>query len=213
MYQRNLIQQWIKEGEGPFIDFKQSITSLPKIARSIVAFANSRGGTIVVGVEDKGHIVGVDIDEQEYVLEKAAQQFCSPPIDLAFEAYEYGHKMLLLVDVAESTDKPHLAIDKKGREKVYVRIADACVVPENWMLEILQKGDLNGLQRNNNYNHLKKALISYLRNHASINVKQYMEQFNCSERSARRALLDLLFEGVIALQNSTSMSFVLGKWA
>jgi predicted HTH transcriptional regulator len=54
------LHQRIKEGEGQHLDFKQHISSAEKIARTLVAFANSGGGQLLVGVDDQGEIVGVD---------------------------------------------------------------------------------------------------------------------------------------------------------
>jgi len=199
MHGRNIIQKWLREGEGPQLDFKQTIKSAAKIARSIVAFANARGGLIVVGIEDHGHVVGVNIDEEEYELRKAAAQFCTPPISLSFEDYETSRgKMLLLVYVDESVTKPHYAIDKKGREKLYVRIADACVVPNDTIKQTLIRGDLNNLQRNHAYARRRNELIKYLNRHQKISVSDYMKLYHCNERNAIRSLIDFMFEGVLS---------------
>lgn len=208
---RNKIAKWIKEGEGPMLDFKASITSEPKIARSIVAFANSRGGKIVVGVEDKGFIMGVDADQEEYSLLKAANEYCRPAIPLEFERYEVQHKLLLIAYVAESNIKPHIAINKKGKEKIYVRIADECVVPDNTISQLLQSGDMNNLQRTSVYTRIKRDLIQYLKVNRTISVSEFMKQYQCTERSAQRSLLDYLFEGT--LNKVSDNTFAMGKWA
>ena len=197
MYRRNKIQKWIADGEGPNLDFKQKITSPSKIARSIVAFANSRGGKIVVGVEDHGHIIGVDVGGEEYELLKAAKDFCKPAIELDFETYEMQGKMLLIAYVEESYQKPHYAIDKKKREKIYVRIQDECVVPNEMISNALLKGEMNDLERNFEYTKLRMELINYLKKYGNITIADYMRLKACSERNAIRALLDFWFEGAI----------------
>ncbi len=197
-YQRTPLSLWLRDGEGPNLDFKVSITSRPKIARSIVAFANSRGGKILVGVEDNKRILGVDIGGETYELEKAAALFCEPSIELEFEEYETRTgKMLLIAHVPESDMKPHYCIDKKGRKKLYVRIADECVVATPMMEEMLKSGAMNSLERNFYYTAFKNELVSYFQKHKNITVKAYMELKKCSERSAKRTLLDLLFEGML----------------
>lgn len=203
-YQRTPLSLWLKEGEGPNLDFKVSITSRPKIARSIVAFANSRGGKIIVGVEDNGRVLGADIGGEEYELEKAAQLFCDPVIELEFEEYETSRqKMLLIAHVPESTDKPHYCIDKKGRKKLYVRIEDECVVPTPMIKEVLLSGDMNNLERNDHYYRIfKNELIGYLKKNTSISIPAYMKLKNCSERSAKRTLLDLMFEGTLQMNGN-----------
>jgi len=207
MYHRNIIRKWIADGEGPNLDFKQTITSAAKISRSIVAFANSRGGKIVVGIGDHGHIIGVDADEEMYELEKSAAKFCVPAIELEFEQYVHYGKMILIAHVVESNKKPHFAIDKKGRQKIYVRIADECVVPNKTIEKLLLDGDMNYLQRNHQYTNLKRNLLEYFTKQKTINTAQYMQLRKTTERNANRALTDLLFEGF--LQKKTADSFSL----
>lgn len=208
-YQRTPLSLWLKEGEGPCLDFKVSITSRPKIARSIVAFANSRGGRIIVGVEDNGRVVGADIGGEEYELQKAAELFCAPSIELEFEEYEtHSQKMLLIANVPESKEKPHYCIDKKGRRRIYVRIEDECVVPPPMIKEVLLNGDMNNLERNNHYYTLvKNDLIAYLHKNKHISISEYMKFKNCTERRAKRTLLDLMFEGT--LQMNEKQEFLL----
>lgn len=211
MYQRNKLKQWITDGEGPTLDFKVSITSPAKIARSIVAFANSRGGKIVVGVEDKGFITGADIGGEEYELEKAASKFCDPPIELTFEQFEAGNKSVLIAYVEESLHKPHRAIDKKGRRRIYVRVADECLVANELITNILENGDLNNLQRNAQYSQLKRDLLGFLKKNQTIDIQGYMRWKKCTEKNAQRSLLDLLFEGFLTTKDFKL--YKLGRWA
>lgn len=202
MYQRNIIRKWISEGENEQLDFKQNITSSHKIARNIVAFANSRGGKIVVGVADHGDIVGIDPGGEQYELEKAADNYCAPSIPLTFEEYEWQGKMLLIAHVEESNTKPHYAIDKKGRKKMYVRIADECVVPPDNVAQMLIRGDMNFLNRNRYYEKNKKDLIKHLIRYKQVSVTDYMKLKGVSERSALRTLLDFVFEGVLGMRGN-----------
>ncbi|MDE3048094.1 MAG: ATP-binding protein, partial [Verrucomicrobiota bacterium] len=48
-----MIEQLLAEHEGKTIEFKETARSLGGIMRTVVAFANSAGGTIVIGVKDK----------------------------------------------------------------------------------------------------------------------------------------------------------------
>ncbi|HRI29557.1 MAG TPA: ATP-binding protein [Chitinophagales bacterium] len=199
MLTRKTFNRWLLEGEGPLLDFKQNITSAPKIARAIVAFANSRGGKFLVGVGDKGHITGVDSGGEMYQLEKAAEQFCSPPVPITFDELEINGKTVLVAYVEESAQKPHFALDKQGQKQLFVRIADKCVAPDDLISQVLLAGDMNNLQRGFMYEQRKKELLLFLQQHKTISPQQYAQRWNTTERNARRSLLDFMFEGVITL--------------
>ncbi len=48
-----MIQDLLKKEEGKTLEFKENTTSLVGIIKTVVAFANTAGGTLVIGVEDK----------------------------------------------------------------------------------------------------------------------------------------------------------------
>ena len=78
-YIENLIQQ----GEGQTLDFKFEISDSKKIAKSLVAFANTDGGILLIGVKDNGAIVGVRSDEEYYMIQAAANMYCKPKISFS----------------------------------------------------------------------------------------------------------------------------------
>lgn len=140
------IQDWILEGEGLRLDFKYSIADSHKIAKSLVSFANSIGGTLLVGVDDKGSVTGVDENEEAYMLEIAASKYCRPSIPIRLQKHKTADgKTVMECNINTGTQKPYLCRDIKGRWKVYYRDADQCklasVVRYNMMnLEKEEKG-------------------------------------------------------------------------
>ena len=68
------IKTLIAEGEHQQLDFKFEISDASKIARSLVAFANTDGGKLLIGVKDNGVIRGIRSDEEKYMLEKTSYQ-------------------------------------------------------------------------------------------------------------------------------------------
>jgi len=54
----------IREGEHVSQDFKYFLSDTRKIARTLAAFANSKGGRLLVGVKDNGNIVGLKHQEE-----------------------------------------------------------------------------------------------------------------------------------------------------
>ena len=55
------IKAMVKAGENDFLEFKRKVRFPEKIVKEIVAFANTSGGTLLLGVEDKsGNVRGID---------------------------------------------------------------------------------------------------------------------------------------------------------
>lgn len=105
----------ILEGESDVLDFKKTISSVHKIAKTIVAFANTKGGSILIGVNDNKSLAGVKSDEDSYMIETAAQFFCYPPVPLQMIEHQIGKLSIIEVIIPNSTDKPHYAQDENGK--------------------------------------------------------------------------------------------------
>lgn len=110
----------ISNGETSKVQFKKEITNEDSIAAELIAFSNSKGGTILFGVEDKkGTIVGLTYEQlQEYNhrIATIANDKVKPQIFLHTEVVsvptEDGAKKVLIVQVAEGIYKPYK--DKNG---------------------------------------------------------------------------------------------------
>jgi predicted HTH transcriptional regulator len=132
----DFIKKVISRQEGLQLDFKQNLSSQSKIAKTIVAFANTEGGTIVVGVSDKGKLIGIDIEEERYMVEEALKHYCLPPVDLTYDTYEIDYweeeklaneKYLLFLQIPKSTLAPHFARDEQGKLTYYIRSNDQSI--------------------------------------------------------------------------------------
>jgi len=121
------LQLFIAEGEHEEQDFKQTISSEQKIARTLAAFANGKGGRLLVGINDSGHITGVDAEEEMYTLHEAAEYFCDPPVDLEFYIHAENKVEVLEARVIRPLKKPYAATDEKGHWRVYARVGDKTV--------------------------------------------------------------------------------------
>jgi predicted HTH transcriptional regulator len=82
------LQKLIAAGEGDHLEFKKTIAHPAKIARTLVSFANTRGGSILVGVQDNGRIAGIDPEEEKYTLRLAAELFCNPPVKVFLKKWK-----------------------------------------------------------------------------------------------------------------------------
>src|SRR5438094_9399881 len=110
------IKRQIFEGEGVSLDFKKTITSCEKIAKTMVSFANNKGGRLLIGVADDGTIKGVKSeDEERYMITRAAHFFAKPALEPAFEEVYVDDKLVLVVEIEKSELKPHYALSDDGK--------------------------------------------------------------------------------------------------
>lgn len=90
----------LREGEGSMLEYQESLSS--SFARDLVAFANSSGGKILLGVRDNGTVIGVrDSNKLRAQIQDIARN-CDPPVNLLIETVE----KVMVVTVRESENKP-----------------------------------------------------------------------------------------------------------
>jgi len=105
------VRTLINEGEGYLVEFKESAND--SIQREIVAFSNSSGGRILIGVNDAGGIVGIrNMNRTKSIIQDMAHN-CGPPITVAID--RVGN--LMVVDIPEGMDKPYSC-----REGFFIRV-------------------------------------------------------------------------------------------
>ena len=98
---RNTLEMDIQLGEGQFIEFKESLDS--KFPKELAAFANASGGTIYLGVTDKGEIKGVSVTNKLRSEIQDIARNCDPPVNITLTQ----HGNVVAVNVIEGKNKPH----------------------------------------------------------------------------------------------------------
>jgi predicted HTH transcriptional regulator len=201
------IRKLIFEGEGVSLDFKKTITSCEKIAKTMVSFANNKGGRLLIGVADDGTIKGVKSeDEERYMITKAAHLYARPALEPVFEEVYFDNKLVLVVDTPESNLKPHYALAEDGKWWVYVRVKDKSVLASKIVVDVLKRSaDKNGVLIE--YSAKEKALLEYLEKAERITVKEYCDLIKVSRRQAQRILVNLVLSGVIRIHTSEKEEF------
>jgi predicted HTH transcriptional regulator len=185
----------IAAGEGDRLEFKKTITHLHKIARTLVSFANTRGGTILVGVRDDGTITGIDPEEEKHSLQQAAEFYCQPPVRVIFKETEHEDLTVLKAIVPESSQKPHLALCKQDDWRGYIRVKDESVQTSKMVLQSLKTEAPVPAQAH--LNKLELTVLEQLRQQPRVTLKQLMQLTNISQRRANRLLVNLVLQGLI----------------
>ncbi len=110
------ILETIQKGESSFVQFKRRIKDVHTISQEIVAFANFKGGTLIIGVDDKtGKLNGLSFDEirkHNEFLANASSSNVKPNLFITTEQVLVNNEILIIASVPEGTNKPYK--DKKG---------------------------------------------------------------------------------------------------
>lgn len=191
------IRKLILQGEGTTLDFKKTISNNEKIAKSLVAFANNRGGQLLIGVADDGSIKGVKSeDEERYMILKSAHQYCRPAIEPEFEEIYIDSKLVLVATIPQSNTKPHYALDENKKWWVYFRVNDKSILASKIIVDVLKKDNTQSGQLIT-YSDQEKKLLQFLDKEGRITLKQFCKLTRSSHKQAQKILVSLILTGLI----------------
>ena len=125
---RHYLQRLIGEGEHQHQDFKYKVTDACKLAKSVSAFANTEGGRLLIGVRDDGHLSGVRSEEEIFMMQSAATDYCHPSVAVNFDTFSAGGRTIVIATIPSSLRKPIRALCDDGKWRAYIRIADENIV-------------------------------------------------------------------------------------
>lgn len=185
------------QGEGEQLDFKNKISSEIKIARTLVAFANNKGGQLLIGITDDGQIKGIkNEDEERYMLERAANLYCKPVIDVKFDEVAIDNKLVLIATIAESDIKPHYALDEDQKWWVYIRVKDKSMLAGKVVIDVLKRSTSEeGILIT--YSEKERSLLTYLEENRQANLIDLCKHLHLSRRKTQRLLVNLILAGLI----------------
>lgn len=200
------VQNLARTGEGKFLEFKRTIPSALKIAREMAAFANTGGGTLLIGVDDDCTLIGVKgYQEEEFLLHKAACEVCMPALEVGIEVVHFGERDLLVIRVPESEDKPVYVKEKEGRT-AYLRDSDRNQVASRERIEVMKK-QASGKGVTFEYGPREQKLFRYLNEYGEITVEKFAHLTDVSSDKASGILVNLVSAGVLNLFSKDNIDY------
>ncbi len=190
------IKKLIVTGEGSTLDFKQTISDAPKIAKTLVAFANHKGGTLLIGVRDNGSLSGTRSEDDKYMLELAGNLYCRPTINVNFIEHEIEGKTIIEARIQEGTDKPYFAKDPEGRWLVYHRMKDKSLLASAVMFQVIKRKN----QLPNTilyYSYLETQILNLLSKIPNCTLNDLIQTLNVKRHRIVHSLAKLIYFKVI----------------
>ena len=194
------IKKLISEGEHQMLDFKFEISDSRKIARTLVAFANTEGGRLLIGVKDNGTLAGVRSEEEAYMAEGAASLHCRPEVPIAIKEWKVDGRIILEIKVEPGEDKPYHAPDTEGRWKAYIRQDDENYPASRVEVQVWkrQREDSGTMVR---YREEESILLNYLERHGQISIGKFRELAGINWKKAEAILVNFILLGFIYLRH------------
>ena len=136
----------IKRGENKKLELKEILPSNEKIAKTVIAFANTAGGKLVIGVDDNLNIVGVNEDkifDYEEKISSIISDMCYPNILPEIYAQNIDGKVVLVVEVFRGSLLPYYLKSKGKLKGTYIRVGSTNRLANEQVIAELQRQRLN----------------------------------------------------------------------
>ena len=196
------IRRLISEGENGFVEFKKKANHPDKIVREVVAFANSGGGHLFIGVSDDRKIAGLKYpDEEEFILTRAILDLCRPVIQFDVETREFRDgKKILHYQIKEGKAKPHFAFLHKQHRygKAYIRVEDKSIQASKEMRRFLKERE--NFEKPISYEESTGHLFKFLEENMHITLSQYCEFTGLNKKLASNKLVSLALSGALKIE-------------
>ena len=138
-----MLEDEIRAGESSNIEFKVEIPKKSeKYVKSIVAFANTAGGKLIIGVDDKTRkVVGVDKDEVFNIMDNISNtisDMCYPQIFPNISVDTIQGKSVIVIKIYPGAGRPYY-IKSMGKEAgTYIRVSGTSRLADEAILKDLE---------------------------------------------------------------------------
>lgn len=192
-------------GEGQYLEFKKKANHPEKIIKELVAFANTGGGILALGIDDDGTLSGTrNIEGEVFILEDAIAKWVRPKPVYETETLRINEKKgIALFHIQEGARKPYfvkLAADT-DKGKAYVRLGEESLQASREMREIMRRR-LRPSNIHFEYGEKEKVLMQYLEEKESIQLQELRNVAGITKFVASRTLIRLVLANVLEVRPS-----------
>lgn len=198
----------ISGGENKTVEFKREIVSPVKIAKELVAFANSEGGYLLVGVDDDKSLYG--IDSEKYEIERlnfCCRNLIDPPIVPDILITEVNYRYLAVCKINESNTKPHFLIEDEDGNSIrqaYIRVGSSSVPASREMTKILKLQNADSKPLTISIGENERRIFNFLEKKERAKISEIAEALNISHKRANRIVVNLVRAKSLAIHTDAS---------
>jgi predicted HTH transcriptional regulator len=198
-------------GESSKLEFKRKLSSPEKIAKEIAALANTRGGQLLVGIDDDGTIVGVRSEKSEIdIIQTACEFFIEPPVAYDIDIISIYGTDVVVANIPESKHKPHiisLEDNERTVKRAYIRVGEKSVMASREMFRLMKFQSDRDKNLMLSIGDREKRLFAYIEFHGRATVSDFAKMVNISKRQAERIMIKLVQAGVLQIHNDSTHDY------
>lgn len=188
----------LSRGEGTRIEFKRRLPRDERAARTLCAFANTRGGLLLVGVTDRGRVHGLHHPEEvEKKLAQLAREWIAPALEVQLQTIDVHGPRVVACSVPFSRVRPHAVVFPTGDAHVIVRVGASNRMADGPTLTALR----SSRRHRRGLSTLEQSILDWVRQHGrsagarvpggTATVARFARLHNLSEARIRRLFVKL----------------------
>jgi predicted HTH transcriptional regulator len=166
----------------------------------MIAFANTAGGILLVGVNDDGELSGVKYPEEEsLVIKKAVVKFSRPHIIFSETVIKLSeNKFVIQYEIPVSRKRPHVFRVSNRKSETYIRLRDMSMKASREMSEIVKRGK-DGKNVQFTYGEHESSLMKFLERNGKITLPEFEVLTGLNNHDAAEKLITLVLANVIKI--------------
>jgi predicted HTH transcriptional regulator len=192
----DVLEEIVTLGEGYKTEFKATLPSPASVAKSLCAFANTKGGNLFIGINNSSIPVGV-IDK-EFELRRLEKAFLLviPCPDYSVKIINFKNNEIILIEVKEGKNKPYFV--KNGQKTMaYIRAGDVNLPATRKTLRAFIHNQKPRFYGEKTLKKDEKIVYNLFDKEKKLSVEKIRESLNYSPRRLKKILLNLTKYGLI----------------
>jgi predicted HTH transcriptional regulator len=194
------LRQFVRQGEGSHLEFKARASSPDQIVREMIAFANTAGGIILVGVTDSGELSGVKYpNEESLLIRKAVIKYSRPHVYFSETIIPISQKKSIIqYEIPLSRKRPHVFRVGNKSTETYIRLRDMSMKASREMSEIVRRGK-DGKNVQFTYGEHESRLMKFLASKERITLAEFQVLSGLNYATAAEKLITLVLANVLRI--------------
>ena len=169
-----------------------------KIAKTLVSFANTDGGRLLIGVKDNGSVFGCSVEEERHMIEAASEMYCDPPVSFHIQPWKVDFMNVLEVVVEPSDIRPHFAINENDKRRAYIRQDDKNIVANGVQLKVWEH-DRDRVYGNFEYDEEKEKLFERFKTRETLGFRAVSRITKLNPKQTEELLAQLIKWDVVEM--------------